>query len=113
MDEKPRRRWFRFSLVGLFALIALSAGLMRLWNPFAQIEPTWNNLEKLEPGMTVNEAQALVGKPLNIRGLRNQQFHVYRPDDITWVLIYVNGQFVASRKIGKPPPRSNLAETDH
>jgi heat shock protein HslJ len=36
MYEKPRRRWFRFGLLALFALIAAAGVLASLWNPFSK-----------------------------------------------------------------------------
>jgi hypothetical protein len=57
MDEKPRRRWFRFRLISLFALVAVGP---IFWNPFPKLSKS--NIHRIKFGMTEAEVADLVGK---------------------------------------------------
>jgi hypothetical protein len=62
MDEKPRRRWFRFSLRTLFVVVTLAA--LCLWIVRLFERPSIPNLAAVETGMTPEQVHGIMGQPL-------------------------------------------------
>jgi hypothetical protein len=66
MDEKPRRRWFRYRLSALFAataLVAICLGVWQPWNP----KPSIENRSLIVTGMKGREVIRLLGEPVSSR----------------------------------------------
>jgi hypothetical protein len=93
MNEEPRRRWFRFGLVGLLTLVAIAGVVASLWNPFPK--PSLSNRDLIKVGMAEADVVALIGKPDRIEVLKDtadaRAAHVYEmaPSEF-WIVVYAD-----------------------
>jgi hypothetical protein len=63
MDEKPRRRWFSFSMRTLLVVVAALAILLGLGRHFLSWELHPATVAKVKAGMTMAEVQEILGSP--------------------------------------------------
>jgi len=62
VDEKPKRRWFRFGLTGLFAvtaMVAVALAIVQPWKSKVSIE----NRRLIVAGMSSEQVFELLGRP--------------------------------------------------
>jgi hypothetical protein len=96
MDEKPRRRWFRFSLGSLFVVTAICAGGLALWDwgrlPF--------NLHSVELGMTEHEVRNITTGTYGVGcGPRHTIYDYQLPDGSFYVVIFRNAVVAEIRHV--------------
>jgi hypothetical protein len=94
MDEKPRRRWFRFRLISLFTLVAAVGVLACFWSPFPK--PSKSNLVLISVGMTESEVAGLIGNPDTITTDDGRLIHRYlvRGYGEEWMIVYADGKVI-------------------
>ena len=103
MDEKQRRRRFRFGLISLFALVATVGILASLWNPFRRY-PSRSNLHLVKTGMTASEVVELVGEPDTFLADSGLWIHAYKTDRRgVWLIGFRDDKVAMSSQIRQGP----------